>query len=44
MVVCEYGTAGNFLGEVPYGESVGDCLDLDNDDILQSDDRDDTRR
>lgn len=44
VVVCEYGTAGNFLGEVPYGESVGDCLDLDNDDILQSDDRDDTRR
>lgn len=44
VVVCEYGTAGNFIGETPYPESTGDCLDLDNDDILQSDDRDDTER
>ena len=44
VVVCEYGTAGNFLGQTPDGESTGDCLDLDNDDILQRDDPDDTER
>ena len=44
VVVCEYGTAGNFLGQTPYGESTGDCLDLDNDNVLQSDDNDDTER
>lgn len=44
VVVCEYGVAGNFIDEVPYGEATGDCLDLDNDDILQRDDSDDTRR
>jgi pathogenesis-related protein 1 len=44
VVVCEYGTAGNFLGETPYGEATGECLDLDNDDILQGDDADDTAR
>jgi uncharacterized protein YkwD len=44
VVVCEYGTAGNFIGQTPYGESTGDCLDLDNDNILQADDPDDTQR
>ena len=44
VVVCEYGVAGNFLGRTPYDESTGACLDLDNDDILQRDDPDDTSR
>lgn len=42
--VCWYGPAGNYLGEAPYGESEGACLDLDNDDVFQFEDADDTDR
>ena len=43
-MVCQYGVAGNFLGQTPYDQSSGACLDLDNDDVLQGDDPDDTDR
>jgi len=42
--VCWYGPAGNFLGEAPYDEAEGACLDLDNDDVFQVEDADDTDR
>lgn len=42
--VCWYGPAGNYLGEAPYGEAEGECLDLDNDDVFQFEDADDTNR
>lgn len=42
--VCWYGPAGNYIGEVPYEESEGACLDLDNDDVFQFEDADDTDR
>jgi pathogenesis-related protein 1 len=42
--VCWYGPAGNYIGEVPYDESEGACLDLDNDDVFQFEDADDTDR
>ncbi|MFP4599068.1 MAG: CAP domain-containing protein [Persicimonas sp.] len=44
IVVCRYGPAGNYTGQAPYSESTGACLDLDNDDVLQADDADDTDR
>lgn len=44
MIVCRYGPAGNYRGRAPYGENTGACLDLDNDDVLQSSDADDTDR
>ncbi len=44
IVVCRYGPAGNYSGQAPYSESTGACLDLDNDDVLQADDADDTDR
>ena len=43
-LVCQYGEAGNYLGQTPYGYTVGDCLDLDNDDVFQPNDPDDTDR
>jgi len=42
--VCWYGPAGNYIGEAPYGEAEGACLDLDNDDVFQWEDADDTDR
>lgn len=42
--VCWYGPAGNYLNEAPYDESEGACLDLDNDDVFQFEDADDTDR
>jgi uncharacterized protein YkwD len=44
VIVCRYGPAGNFTGRAPYEDTNGACLDLDNDDVLQSDDADDTDR
>jgi uncharacterized protein YkwD len=44
IVVCQYGPGGNYTGQTPYGWSVGQCLDLDNDDVLQMNDSDDTDR
>jgi pathogenesis-related protein 1 len=44
IVVCQYGPGGNYTGQAPYGWSEGDCLDLDNDNVLQRDDADDTDR
>jgi uncharacterized protein YkwD len=44
IVVCQYGPGGNYGGQAPYGWSEGDCLDLDNDDVLQMNDADDTDR
>ena len=42
--VCWYGATGNYTGETPYDYSEGDCLDLDNDDVFQFEDADDTNR
>jgi len=42
--VCWYGPTGNYLNQAPYGESEGACLDLDNDDVFQFEDADDTDR
>lgn len=44
IVVCRYGPGGNYLGQTPYDYSTGSCLDLDNDDVLQGNDPDDTDR
>ncbi len=44
IVVCQYGETGNYVGQAPYGFSRGSCLDLDNDDIYQANDPDDTNR
>lgn len=44
MVVCRYGPGGNYTGERPYDEQTGTCLDLDNDDVWQGADPDDTDR
>lgn len=44
MVVCRYGTGGNYTGEMPYDYQTGACLDLDNDDVWQGQDSDDTDR
>lgn len=44
VVVCRYGPGGNYVGEAPYGYSEGACLDLDNDDVWQGADPDDTDR
>lgn len=44
IVVCQYGPGGNMVGQAPYGWTAGECLDLDNDDVLQRDDADDTDR
>lgn len=44
IVVCQYGPGGNYLGQTPYGWSEGQCLDFDNDDVLQMSDADDTDR
>ena len=43
-LVCRYGESGNWLGETPYDYSAGACYDLDNDDVLQASDADDTDR
>lgn len=40
--ICRYGEAGNWLYEQPYGYTADACVDLDNDDVLQGDDADDT--
>ncbi len=42
IVVCRYGPGGNYSGETPYDFSNGACLDLDNDDVFQGADVDDT--
>ena len=42
--VCWYGATGNYTGETPYDYSEDDCLDLDNDDVFQFEDADDTNR
>jgi hypothetical protein len=42
--VCWYGPTGNYTGETPYDDSEGQCLDLDNDDVFQFEDADDTNR
>ncbi len=44
IVVCQYGPGGNMTGQAPYGWTDGQCLDLDNDDVLQMNDADDTDR
>lgn len=44
MVVCRYGPGGNYTGEAPYDYQSGTCLDLDNDDVWQAVDPDDTDR
>lgn len=44
MVVCRYGPGGNYTGEAPYDYQAGACLDLDNDDVWQAADADDTNR
>ncbi len=44
IVVCQYGPGGNYSGQTPYDYSEGQCLDLDNDDVLQMNDGDDTDR
>ena len=44
IVVCQYGPGGNYTGNTPYGWVDNDCVDLDNDDVLQRDDADDTDR
>lgn len=44
IVVCRYGDGGNYVGMTPYGLANDACLDLDNDDVLQGVDADDTDR
>ena len=44
MVVCRYGPGGNYTGQRPYDFQSGVCLDLDNDDVWQAIDPDDTDR
>jgi hypothetical protein len=44
IVACRYGPGGNYNQQTPYDESTGACLDLDNDDVWQSADADDTDR
>lgn len=42
QIICRYGESGNWLGQTPYDYSAGACYDLDNDDVLQASDPDDT--
>ena len=44
LVVCRYGPAGNFIGQTPYDFTSDSCVDLDNDDVWQFQDADDTDR
>lgn len=44
FMVCRYAPAGNFLGRTPYGSGQNACFDLDNDEVLQMFDADDTNR
>jgi uncharacterized protein YkwD len=44
IVVCRYGPGGNYLGQTPYDYVSDVCVDLDNDDVMQGDDADDTDR
>lgn len=44
IVVCQYGPGGNYTGNAPYGWTANQCVDLDNDDVLQGEDSDDTDR
>lgn len=44
IVSCRYGPGGNYTNQTPYGATVDPCLDLDNDDVFQGADADDTDR
>ena len=44
IVACRYGPGGNYTGQTPYGFVSDPCVDLDNDDVLQGSDPDDTDR
>jgi len=44
IVDCRYGPGGNYLGQTPYGYTSDVCVDLDNDDVFQGADADDTDR
>jgi len=43
-LVCRYGETGNWVGSTPYDFAANACYDLDNDDVLQGSDADDTDR
>ncbi len=44
IVACRYGPGGNYSNATPYDFTAGVCLDLDNDDVRQGVDSDDTDR
>ncbi len=43
-IICRYGESGNWIGNAPYDWTDDACMDLDNDDVFQWEDADDTDR